>query len=191
MAERAHVTSVEAIAAFRSRLIIYLNQARTALEEVSNEVLRTRQWLQNDQRRYWEDQIRHRQKKFERAQSELSSARMSKLQEASVPQQMEVRKTREALQNAQTKLGVLKRWDRDLEDRTEPLLRQANQLQHSLTTDLPRAIVYLTQVIKTLDAYTGVAVPGSMLESPTPAGESTVAPAPDTEKTSDTAGDHS
>lgn len=191
MAERAHVTSVEAIAAFRSRLIIYLNQARTALEEVSNEVLRTRQWLQNDQRRYWEDQLRLRQKKFERAQSELSSARMSKLQEASVPQQMEVRKTREALQNAETKLGVLKRWDRDLEDRTEPLLRQANQLQHSLTTDLPRAIVYLTQVIKTLDAYTGVAVPGSMPESTTPAGESAVAPAPDPEKTSDAEGDHS
>ena len=50
MADRAQVTSVEALEAFRSALVIYLSKARPALEEMANEVARAKQWLQNDQR---------------------------------------------------------------------------------------------------------------------------------------------
>ena len=35
MADRAQVTSVEAIEAFRSALIVYLSKARPALEEIA------------------------------------------------------------------------------------------------------------------------------------------------------------
>src|SRR5258706_9323552 len=111
MAEQAKVTSVEAIEAFRAELILYLSKARPALEEVTSEVMRTRQWLTNDQQRFWQHELKARQKKLERAQAELFSAMMSKLSEASAAQQMAVRKAQEAVREAEAKLGMLKRWD--------------------------------------------------------------------------------
>jgi len=48
MPERAKVTSLEAIEGFRARLIIYRDKAGRVLDEVSEEVSRTRGWLQGD-----------------------------------------------------------------------------------------------------------------------------------------------
>ena len=82
MPERAHVTSLEALESFRANLILYVSKARPALEEVSAEVLRTKLWLENDQRVHWEGQFRRRAKALEQAQQALSSARMSSLHNA-------------------------------------------------------------------------------------------------------------
>ncbi|HLP77172.1 MAG TPA: hypothetical protein VK327_09665 [Candidatus Paceibacterota bacterium] len=172
MADKAQVTSVEAIDAFRARLIIYTKKARAAVEEAGSEVYRTRQWLANDQRRYWEDQLRVRRKKLERAQDELSSARLSSLQDASTVQQMIVRKCREAVQEAEGKLAMLKKWDRELENRSEPLLKQMNQLEHTLNNDMPKAIAYLNEVVKTLEAYAGILHPSAGAAARTDGGSS-------------------
>ena len=45
MPQKAEVRSLDAIEVFRSSLIVYLSQARPALEEVSAQVLRIRLWL--------------------------------------------------------------------------------------------------------------------------------------------------
>src|SRR5580765_2319480 len=116
MAQQAKVTSVEAIEAFRANLILYLSKARPTLEEVTSEVVRTRQWLAHDQRRFWQNELKVRHKKLERLQAELFSAMMSKLSEASAAQQMAVRKAQQAVREAEEKLGLLKSWDRELEN---------------------------------------------------------------------------
>ena len=161
MADRAQVTSVEAIEAFRSALIIYLSKTRPALEEMSNEVLRARQWLQNDQRRLWENEMKMRTKKLERARAELFSVSMSKLQEVSSVQQLLVHRAEAAFDEAQKKLVMLKKWDRDLENRSEPLVKQVDQFQSFVSAEMPRAIAYLGQVIRALEAYTEVRMGGS------------------------------
>jgi hypothetical protein len=156
MAEQAKVTSVEAIEAFRANLILYLSKARPALEEVTSEVMRTRQWLGHDQRRFWQLELKNRQKKLERVQAELFSAMMSKLSDASAAQQMAVRKAQEAVREAEDKLRLLKRWDHELENRSEPLVKQVDGLHNFLTTEMARAVAQLAQVIRALDAYAGV-----------------------------------
>lgn len=160
MADRAQVTSVEAIESFRSALIIYLSKTRPALEEMSNEVLRARQWLQNDQRRLWEGEMKARTKKLERARSELFSVSMSKLQEVSAAQQLLVHRAEAAFDEAQKKLAMLKKWDRELENRSEPLVKQVDQFQSFVTSEMPRAIAYLTQVIRSLEAYAEIRMAG-------------------------------
>src|ERR1041385_6715294 len=104
MADHAKVTSTEAIEAFRASLILYLSKARPALEEVTSEVVRTRQWLENDQRRFWQREVKERRKKLERVQAELFGAMMSKLTEASAVQQMAVHKAQAAVREAEEKL---------------------------------------------------------------------------------------
>jgi len=161
MADRAQVTSVEAIEAFRSALVVYLSKARPALEEIANEVARAKQWLQNDQRRLWEGELKARGKKLERARAELFSVSMSKIQEVSSVQQLLVRRAEEAFEEAQKKIAMLKKWDRELENRSEPLVKQADQFQSFVTSEMPKAIAYLNQVIRALEAYTDVRMGGA------------------------------
>ena len=73
MPDRAHVTSVDALEAFRSNLIVYLSKARPTLEEVSAEVQRMRSWLEDEQRTYWENELRRRSRALEEAQRRCSA----------------------------------------------------------------------------------------------------------------------
>jgi len=180
MADRAQVTSVEAIEAFRSNLLVYLSKARPAIEEVSSEVMRTRLWVQENQRRFWEHQHRIRFRKLERARAELSSARMSLIQTVSAAQQLEVRRAQHAVDEAETKLALLKKWSRELENRTAPLLKQVEQLHGFFCSDLAKAVAYLAQVVKTLEAYASI-TPGAGRPSPAGASSSEAAPPPDAE----------
>jgi hypothetical protein len=160
MADRAQVTSVEAVESFRSDLIIFLTKARSVLEEACDEVLRTRQWVQNDQRRLWEHEMKVRARKLEEARAELFRAQLSQFQESSSLQQMAVHRANRAIREAEAKLAVLKKWDRELENRTDPLVKMLTQMHGFLITDMAQAVAYLAQVVKTLEAYAAVAAPG-------------------------------
>lgn len=162
MAERAKVTSLEAIESFRANLIVYLAKARPALEEVATEVARTANWLRNDQMKFWKHQMKLRRRKLEQAQQELFSARLSTFREVTSSQQMAVHRTERAVREADEKLIFLKKWSRDLENRSDPLVKEVNQLQNFLTSDMIQAVAYLDRVSKALEAYTKTPRPESV-----------------------------
>jgi len=160
MAGQAKITSVEAIELFRAALIVFTSQARPALEEISSEMTRTRLWLENDQRRFWENERRVRSKKLEQAQQELFTARLSDFQETTSLLQMTVNRAQRTVRDAEEKLARLKKWDRELENRSAPLLKEVEQLHSFLTAEMPKAVAYLSQVVRSLDAYTDAGAPG-------------------------------
>jgi len=153
MAEQSHVTSVDAIDAFRADLILYLNKARPTVEEVSGEINRMRQWLDTDQRQHWDQEIRLLGRRLEEAQQELFTAKLSQLQNATAVQAMTVQRLRRQLRGAEEKQHVTKRWSRELEDRTDPLAKEVDGLHTFLTIDMVRAAAHLDQVVKALQAY--------------------------------------
>ncbi len=159
MATRVNVTSVEAIESFRANLIVYLSKARPTLEEVSAEVMRTRIWVQCNQRTHWEGVAKKRARDLEEAKAALFSAKMSNLREVSAAEQMAVTKAKRAAEEADEKLRVLRRWDRDFDNSTEPIARQLEKLQAVLNDDLVKAVAYLTQALKTLESYAGMIAP--------------------------------
>lgn len=161
MPQRAIVSSVEAIEAFRANLLVYLSKARPALEEVSADVMRARSWLENDQQTYWEAEIRKRTKALEQAQQELFSARLSNLSKETAAQQFAYHRARRALDEAEGKLRVLKRWKRDFDGQVQPLVKQMEKLHGVLSQDMVQAAAYLAQVVTTLDAYARVAPPSA------------------------------
>ena len=77
MPERAKVTSLEVIEDFRAKLIIYRDKAGRVLDEVSDEVLRTRLWLEGDRQTHWQNQIRRLTRELEQRQQELFSAELN------------------------------------------------------------------------------------------------------------------
>ena len=153
MSQKAHVTSLQALESFRSNLIVYLSQARPALDEISAEVLRTRMWLEDEQRLYWEGQFRRRTKELEQAQQALFSSRLGVLRKESAAEQLAVHRAKAALEEADLKLRILRKWNRDFEGRVQPLVKQMEKLHLVLSNDMVKAVTYLNQAINTLAAY--------------------------------------
>src|SRR3954469_21371685 len=146
--QQAHVRSVDAIEAFRSALIVFLTKAKPTLEEVVSEVTRTRQWVEHDQRVFWQKEMKVRHRELEQAQGELFSSRLSRIDTPSAAQQLAVQKATRAIRHAEEKLRILKKWDRELETRTEPSLKLVEQLHGFLTADMGKAVAYLTHIIQ-------------------------------------------
>jgi len=170
MAERAHVTSVDAIDAFRAALLVYISKARPALEEVSAEVLRTRLWLENEQRAHWDAELRRRLRELEQAQQALLSSRISTFRDETAAEMLAVHRAKRAVEEADTKLRVLKRWNREFESRVQPIVKQLEKFHTVLSVDLPKAAAHLEQLLRALEAYaeTGPA-PGAPAAAATPA----------------------
>ena len=171
MPDRAHVTSVDALEAFRSNLIIYLSKARPTLEEVSAAVQRTRGWLEGEQRTYWESEFRRRTQASQEAQQALFSSKMSRMREASAAEQMAVQRAKRALDEAEAKLRVVKQWNRVFDSRVNPLVKQMEKLHTVLAHDMVKAVAFLAQAIQTLDAYAEVAPPTAVSGTAPPGGQ--------------------
>ncbi len=153
MSQKAQVRSIDAIEAFRSHLIVYLSQARPALEEAAAEVMRTRSWLENDQRTYWENQIRRRTKELEQAQQALFSARIGTLRHETAADQLAFHRAKRALEEAEAKARTVRKWAREFDNRVQPLLKQTEKLHTVFSQDMVNAVAYLTQAINTLATY--------------------------------------
>jgi chromosome segregation ATPase len=153
MAANVHVSSIEALGDFRANLIVFRSAAMQALDEVTAEVQRTRQWLRHDQRLHWEGEIRRRQKKLDDAQQEYMRARLSSLQDSTAAQQNAVTKMRRLLHEAEDKLRAVKQWDRNFDTLVDPVAKQLGGLRTMLEHDTPKGIAFLANAQMALDVY--------------------------------------
>jgi septal ring factor EnvC (AmiA/AmiB activator) len=173
MAERANITSIEALDAFRAALVLYLSKARPTLDEINSEVVRLRVWLESDRRMYWEKQVRRCAMKLEEAKQAVFSAEMSNLRQSTTAERSAVTKAQRDLADAEQKSASVKKWISEFESRVSPLAKQLERLQSFLSSSLPQAQANLLESIRTLEAYVNMAGPGSALAAAAPAGEVT------------------
>ena len=156
MADQAKVSSLDAIEAFRTSLVIFIEKAGKALDEVGDAVRRTRYWVQDEQRNHWLAERRRRERKLEQAEQELYSSRLSPLEDSGTEAQMLVRRARRALQEADEKLRVIKRWTRDYDSAVEPLARRLDTIQDLVATKYPKATAELAETLRILEDYAAV-----------------------------------
>lgn len=161
MATPAKVTSTAALESFRASLIVCLHQLHQALDQVGDEVRRTRSWIQHEQRLLWEREVRTRARVLAQAEQELLSVRMVQLVENHSVQQLAVHKAHRSLEEAQQKLRRVKVWSRDFESTMEPLTGSLNTLREYLLQDMPQGIAYLLKAQKTLEDYAEITRPGA------------------------------
>jgi hypothetical protein len=126
---------------------------RPVIDESGMEVMRVRNWLEHEARAHWTEQLRRRRLKFEEAQAELFNARVSLMKDSCIIPQMQVQKAQRSVREAEQKLAAIKKWLRELEPLTEPLLKQIEQLRGFLTADLGRAVASLAENVKLLERY--------------------------------------
>jgi hypothetical protein len=180
MATHAKVTSIDALEAFRASLIVFLNKTHSALDQESDEIRRTRSWIQNDQRTHWEGEIRRRARILAQVEQELLSARMTKAADNLTVQQMAVHKAKRSLEEAEAKMRKVKLWIRDFDGAVDPLAKGLNSLRAFLDHDMPQGIAYLAEVQKIMEGYMEVQkptlTPGATANATAPAGEAPAEP---------------
>ncbi len=169
MPQQAQVTSVEALDLFRSQLIVFTEKARIAADDVMDDYNRTRQWLEHDRLEYWQAQIRRRSKDLENAQQELFSARLSNLQDTTSAQQQAVNRARRALDEAVTKVALVKKWTQRYENEAAPLAKQVDMLRSFIGHDLRDAAATLALMTTSLHAYLERSQPKPPADSAEPA----------------------
>src|SRR5262249_14960182 len=122
-------------------------------------------WLENDQRLHWENEVKRRTKGLEQAQQSLFSAKLGLLRQETSAEQLAVHRAKRALEEADTKLRIVKKWDREFDGQVQPLLKQMEKLHSVLANDMAKAVAYLTEVIKSLAAYSEVHGPAAATAS--------------------------
>lgn len=153
MAEQAKITSLDALEFFRQRLLVFQSKAQRVLDDVRDEVKRTRNWVQIDQRRHWEQQIKKRRQALELAESEMMTARMSEFVDNLSTYQMAIRKARAAMEEAEEKLRKVTAWGREFDRMAEPHVKKLERLRGWLDDEVPKASAYLWNAQRTLEAY--------------------------------------
>lgn len=153
MAEQARVSSVDALEAFRSDLIQYIEKARVALEDAEGEVRRTRTWLEVDRWGYWVKQMKVRAKKLEQVEAELYNATITRPKESHSFHKMAVAKAKRAVAEAEEKLRVIKGWRQRFDNTVTPMVRRLDPMFFMVGQQLPKGVHSLGESIKALQAY--------------------------------------
>ena len=149
----AKITSIEALDAFKACLIVYLQRASCVLDEVSEDIVRTRIWLQTDRQLHWKHLIRQRTKELALAEQELLTARLSGLPEAIKTRRLTVNKAKLVLQEAEDGAARVRQWLRQYETRVESHAKVVSQLRNLLAHDMGKAVAFLDGAATTLAAY--------------------------------------
>jgi hypothetical protein len=160
MANQAKVTSTEALEAFRANIVVFLTKARRSLDDVGDEVRRARQWLQHDQRNHWEGELRRRTKALERAQQEMMSVRLASHQASAMQaRQAAVNKAQHDVKEAEDKIRKVKGWTQNFDHGADPIVKRLESVREMIDNDMPKAISYLLNVQKILEAYADTHAP--------------------------------
>ncbi|MDF1753464.1 MAG: hypothetical protein P1U89_11865 [Verrucomicrobiales bacterium] len=153
MADRAHLTDVEALERFRTSLMLFMEKASGSLNEVSEEVKRTRFWLQSEQRLTLEREMKRKQKELEQFEAEYFSARLSQLTQKKTGIQMIIRKKKRELRELEDKMRAVQSWLRHFDSKVEVEARKVDKLQGMLDSDMARAVQFLNEAAKAIYDY--------------------------------------
>lgn len=156
MADQARVASIDALEDFRTALVRYQSRATQALDDVGSDVKQMREWLTFDRRLHWQAELKRRTRKLEQAEAELMTSKFSDLKDDHSVQQMGVKKARRAVEEAEEKLRMTKRWARDFDSVVAPASRQLDGLRDRLATTFPKAISGMGETIGLLREYAEV-----------------------------------
>lgn len=160
MTQAAHIASTEAIERFRTALILYRERSSRLLDEVDEVVSRTRQWLQSDQLVYWKRQVHARSRALETAKRELHRARLSSFQGSTELQSRDVRQAKVALEQAEQKRKLVKRWEREYDRTVANAAKPLERMRGTVDIDMGNAVVQLSRTLETLAAYADVSHTG-------------------------------
>ena len=164
----ARVTSIDAIVAFRAAVIGFLDRGPAALGSLRQETHRTMMWLEQEQPRYWQEELRKGYDRVATARTALEACRMRTVaghRSACIEEQVALRKAKERVEYCQSQADVTRRWAIRAREEADEFLGKIAPLDRSFQQEVPNMIAVLEQMILALEAYQDVT---AALESEAP-----------------------
>lgn len=155
MSTGAKVRSIEALEAFRSTLLLYLARGSAALDDVTQDIVRVRIWLETDRRVHWQREIRRRRALAAQAEQELTTARLWGDPAAITDRKRALARARETLREAEEALERVRRWLQRYPTEIEARGALPRRLQHVFATETSRAVSFLENAAAILSDYAG------------------------------------
>ena len=155
MSDSAHVSSIDAVKAFREALCTFGIDAQAALCSAETEIRRVVDWLRG-QLQFWQRQVRECQEEVTRAKAVLVQKRWGHDEgrgPGSTEAELALRKAQQRLKEAEAKVLTVRRWLQQLPQSLLEYEGHARQLSGWLESDLKHGLVVLDQKIDALEAY--------------------------------------
>jgi hypothetical protein len=175
----AHVTSIDAIAAFGAALRNFEDQSTRALVSIDEQAKGALQWLEHDAPAYWRGQIRQRYDDVARTRTALETCRMRKVADnrpACLEEIAAHRTAQRRLQEAEEKVEDVRRWAQKVREEIDEYRSRIAKFRLGLERDMPRTLALIDRTVATLDSYAdrsreSAAEPASARESEQPGQE--------------------
>jgi hypothetical protein len=158
MQPQAKVSSIDAVDAFRSSLILYLERARHVLDDVQHDITQQRAWLQHDRLPFWKRQVHLFELELAQAEQELLTARLSGQTEAVRDRRRTVERAKAKLDQATETFGHTRRWLSQFDHAVDPQVKRTAPLRQVLDHDLVKAVALLAETMRVLVDYAAVSV---------------------------------
>ena len=156
MSGSANVTSIDAIAAFRSALRVFEDQAARSILALDEQAKGALQWLEHDAPAYWRAQIRRCFDDVARTRSALETCRMKKVAgntPACIEEQEAYRKARHKLRQAEEMIEVVAKWAQKVRREIDEYRGKTRGFRNCLEYELPRTVGLLERTVEVLESY--------------------------------------
>jgi hypothetical protein len=161
MSESAQVSSIDALRQFRAKLCEFGVNALESLAAVEMEIRHVEAWLAQ-QVKNWQLQIRDRTEDVARAKAALIRHKWGSKDGKGVGTtevELEVKKAKHRLEEAEAKVELTRRWQRELPKSVHEYEGPARQLTGYLEADQKQVLAMLDRMTVALEAYTAIGTP--------------------------------
>jgi hypothetical protein len=163
MGQSARVKSIDALQAMSAALECFHDDAASALDDLEMEIRRALQWIGQDCRQYWKEELRRSRDAVTEAQKQLENARMfrhiAEEHSSFVEEKKALERAKRRLQIAETKVEAIPHWAVKIERAVNEYRGSRSQFASWLEADFPRAVAALSRMISDLEAYVRLGVP--------------------------------
>ena len=157
MGQRARVTSIDAVDDFAAALRCFQHEVARILETLQLGIHRAVQWIQQDQRQYWKQQLRKSDQKVQEAKLALERCLIFKgggdQRAACVEEKRALQRAKRRHQLCREKLQAVRRWSQDVERAVFEYKAEVGELRAWVETDAARTLALLERIRRTLEEY--------------------------------------
>jgi hypothetical protein len=156
VSDSAHVTSIDAIAAFAGALRTFDDDALRALVTIDEQAHGALQWLERDAPVYWRQQIRLCFDNVSRTRAALETCRARAVvgnRPACIEEIEAYRAAQRKLREAEAKIDVVRHWAEVVRHEIDEYRGRMMGLRSCLESEVPRTVALLERTVATLDSY--------------------------------------
>lgn len=171
MALPVNVSSVDVLVSAREAIVLFTEDAQSALAATDSEIRRCVDWLTHDQKLHWQGEVKRRQDDLSGAKAELHRKQLSQVKGGNVhdsEQREAVRLAKRRLEEAEEKVELVKRTLPILEKAVMEYLGQARPFADALEFEVERSGGLLDRMIVAIEEYSRTTAPTTRSPERTP-----------------------